>query len=72
MNCSSFGNFKYERKDAMGISIVKAIQEYFTSEPYGCKVSIDEFKQLTQDDKNDLRDELIKLGFDVDPIAVKN
>ena len=56
----------------MGISIVKAIQEYFTSEPYGCKVSIDEFKQLTQDDKNDLRDELIKLGFDVDPIAVKN
>jgi hypothetical protein len=47
------------------VSFVKACQDFFTSEPFGRKIEIPEFKALTQDDKLELRDLLIKEGYEV-------
>ena len=47
------------------VSFVKACQDFFTSEPFGRKIEIPEFKALTQDDKLELRDMLIEQGYEV-------
>jgi hypothetical protein len=47
------------------VSFVKACQDFFTSEPFGRKIQIPEFKALTQDDKLELRGLLIEQGYDV-------
>lgn len=51
------------------VTVVKALQDYFTSQPHGRKIEIPEFKALTQDDKSDFRDMLIDVGYDVAPLA---
>lgn len=47
------------------VSFVKACQDFFTSEPFGRKIEIPEFKALTQEDKLELRELLIGQGYDV-------
>ena len=47
------------------VSFVKACQDFFSSEPFGRKIEIPEFKALTQEDKIELRDLLIGQGYDV-------
>ena len=44
------------------ISFVKACQDFFMKPPFGKKVEISEFKELTQQDKIDLREMLIGEG----------
>ena len=50
------------------MSIVKACQEFFSSPPHARKVTIPEFKDLTQEDKEDLRQMLIGEGYNVKPL----
>jgi hypothetical protein len=52
------------------ISLVKACMDFFTKEPYGRKVEVPEFKMLTWEDKNELRDMLIGQGYDVAELVV--
>lgn len=47
------------------VSFVKACQDYFTSEPFGRKIEIPEFKALSTEDKHELRGMLIEQGYDV-------
>ena len=47
------------------ISWVKALQEYFTREPFGRKIEVPEFKALSHQDKLDFREMLIAEGYDV-------
>lgn len=47
------------------VSFVKACQDFFTSEPFGRKIEIPEFKALSHEDKVELREMLIKEGYDV-------
>jgi hypothetical protein len=51
------------------VSFVKACQDFFTQEPLGKKVSMDEFKALSREDKVELREELIKQGYNVSELA---
>jgi|RhiMethySRZTD1v2_1073278.scaffolds.fasta_scaffold11055_6 hypothetical protein len=50
------------------ISFVKAVQDFFTKPPFGKKVEISEFKDLTRQDKIELREMLISEGYDVAPL----
>jgi hypothetical protein len=50
------------------ISLVKACQEYFSSPPHGRKIEIPEFKALTQEDKLELREMLIGVGYNIKPL----
>jgi hypothetical protein len=52
-------------------SWVKELQNYFAAEPYGKKIEIAEFKELTEEDKEDFRQMLIAEGIEVDPITPK-
>lgn len=46
-------------------SFFKACQAFFTQEPHGRKITIDEFKQLTPEDRLELSNMLQELpGFD--------
>jgi len=53
------------------VSFVKACQDFFSSEPFGRKVEIPEFKDLTQEDKVELREMLIAQGYDVAELGEK-
>jgi hypothetical protein len=52
------------------VSVVKALQDFFTHGQHGRKIEIAEFKELTDKDKHDLRDMLITEGYDVSPLKV--
>jgi len=47
------------------ISLVKAMQDFFQKEPASEKIAIQEFKDLTYQDKVELREMLIAEGYDV-------
>lgn len=47
------------------VSFVKACQDFFTNGKHGKKIEITEFKMLTQEDKVELRDLLIKEGYNI-------
>lgn len=47
------------------VSFVKACLTFFGEGHHGRKVEISEFKELTQQDKVELRDMLIGQGYDV-------
>lgn len=51
------------------ISFVKACQDFFLKPPFGKKVEINEFKELTQQDKIDLREMLIGEGYNVTELS---
>lgn len=51
------------------ISFVKACQDFFTKPPFGKKIEISEFKDLSHEDKVELREMLIGQGYDVAPLA---
>jgi hypothetical protein len=51
------------------MSFVKATKSFFENGQYGRKVDISEFKALTQDDKVEIRDLLIKEGYEVLPLG---
>jgi hypothetical protein len=52
----------------MGISFVKAAQEFFSAPPFGKKVEIPEFKALTTEDKIELSALLNEVpGYEHDP-----
>jgi hypothetical protein len=51
------------------VSFVKACQDFFTKPPFGKKVEISEFKDLTRKDKEELREMLIGEGYDVADLA---
>ena len=51
------------------ISFVKACQDYFTNGKHGKKIEISEFKELTQEDKIELRDLLIQEGYNVNELV---
>lgn len=53
-----------------GMSFVKAMQDFFTRPPHGKKLEIVEFKALSDKDKEELRAELIREGYDVLPPMV--
>lgn len=50
------------------VSWVKALQDYFTNEPFGKKIEIPEFKALTDQDKLDFHEMLTNEGYSLDPI----
>lgn len=50
------------------ISLVKAMQDYFQKDPDGKKIEMSEFRELSQQDKIELREMLIAEGYDVAPL----
>jgi len=52
------------------ISFVKAVQDFFSKDPNGRKVTIDELKALSPEDRKQLRDMLIKEGYNVTELQV--
>ena len=51
------------------ISFVRACQDFFSKPPFARKVEISEFKELTRNDKIELREMLIAEGYDVGELA---
>jgi len=47
-----------------GISFIKALQEFFSSPPFGKKVEVSEFKALTPKDKVELSQMLTDAGIE--------
>lgn len=47
------------------MSFVSACQDFFSKPPFGKKVSIPEFKELSRQDKIELRNMLIDQGYNV-------
>ena len=47
------------------VSFVKACQDFFTRGQHGKKLEIPEFRALTQQDKEELRQMLIEQGYNV-------
>lgn len=47
------------------ITLVKAAQDFFSKQPHGKKIEISEFKNLTYQDRLELRKMLIAEGYDV-------
>jgi hypothetical protein len=52
------------------MSFVAACQHFFGTGRYGKKIAIQEFKALTQEDKQELRELLIGEGYNVRELAV--
>jgi hypothetical protein len=52
------------------MSFVAACQHFFSTGRYGKKIAIQEFKALTQEDKQELRELLIGEGYNVRELAV--
>lgn len=52
------------------VSFIKTMQDFFSDPPHGRKVTIPEFKALTQKDKEDFRGMLIAEGHDVAELVV--
>ncbi len=52
------------------ISFVKAMQGYFSEPPFGKKLEIREFKELTLKDREELREMLIGAGYNVAPMPI--
>jgi hypothetical protein len=53
----------------MQITFIRAMKDFFEEkEPRSAKISITEFKELTREDKVELREELIREGYDVAPL----
>jgi hypothetical protein len=50
------------------LSFVKAVKDFFESEPFGRKVEIAEFRALTPDDRNDLESMLTNEGYTIVPL----
>lgn len=50
------------------MSFVKAMQDFFSKDPFGKKIEIAEFKELTQQDRVEFRDGLIAEGYDVEEL----
>jgi hypothetical protein len=53
-----------------GVSLVKSCQEFFSMGRHGRKIEIPEFKALTRQDKEELREMLIGEGYDVLPLPL--
>lgn len=51
------------------MSFVKATKDFFEKEPNGRKVEVPEFKALSQKDREEIREGLIELGYDVMPLV---
>ena len=51
------------------VSVVKALQDYFSNGRHGKKIEMSEFKQLTPEDKQDFRIMLRAEGYDVEDAA---
>jgi len=47
------------------VSVVKALQDFFSTGEHGKKISIDEFKALAEKDKSEFVDMLRGVGYDV-------
>lgn len=54
------------------VSFISAAQEFFSRGKYGRKIEIAEFKQLTPEDRADLRNLLIMEGYDIREFPVKS
>ena len=52
------------------VSFVKAMMDFFGTGENGRKVEISEMKELTPEDRIELREGLIAVGYDVQPLAV--
>jgi hypothetical protein len=52
------------------VSFVKACQDFFMNGEFGRKIEISEFKELTKEDKVELRDLLIGEGYQVTEFPV--
>lgn len=48
------------------VSVVKALQDYFTNGRHGKKIEMSEFKALTPQDKEDFRGMLRAEGYEVE------
>lgn len=53
------------------VTFVKAAKDFFENGQYGRKVAIEEFKALSPTDKEELRNLLIELGYDVAPLGTQ-
>ena len=51
------------------VSFIRALMDFFASEPYGKKVTATEFKELTVQDKFDLCNMLTVAGIEHEPFA---
>jgi hypothetical protein len=54
------------------VSLVKSCQEFFSLGRHGRKIEIPEFKALTRQDKEDLREMLIGEGYNVLPLPTED
>lgn len=48
------------------VSVVKALQDFFTNGRHGKKIEMSEFKELTPQDKEDFRGMLRAEGYEVE------
>jgi hypothetical protein len=54
------------------VSFVKACKDFFETGKHARKVEIAEFRELSTEDKMELRDLLIQKGYDVAPFPVSS
>jgi hypothetical protein len=52
------------------VTFVKACQDFFSTGEHGKKIEISEFKELTREDKVELREGLIGVGYNVAELPV--
>jgi hypothetical protein len=52
------------------IPFVRACQIYFSTPPFDRKIEIPEFKELTRQDKVELREMLIDEGFNIEELPI--
>ena len=52
------------------VSFIKACQDFFSSGENGKKVEISEFKALTKEDRDELRDLLTQEGYELLPPSI--
>lgn len=50
------------------VSLVSAMKDFFQKDPHGRKVEIPEFRALSRQDKEELREMLIAEGYNVLPL----
>jgi hypothetical protein len=49
------------------VSLVKALQDFFTKDPNGRKIEMSEFKQITDEDKIEFAQMLKAEGYELEP-----
>lgn len=54
------------------VSVVRAAQDFFSNGRHGRRIEITEFKELTRQDKEEIREMLIDEGYDISPLPTES